>query len=173
MTIFDLPKEMPSWLLLYPSFNICRIFYYLTMKCGYSSCIASLSDLDPELIRCIIWLYITPVIYIVLGIYLYEVLPQQFGVRKHPLFFLHCKKPRRKSSIMKHIEEDKEMKNSDEEINEEIRKIRELEDEEKSNYPLVVDNLTKIYDSNRSKGRKALNGLNLLLNNNEIFGLLG
>lgn len=65
------------------------------------------------------------------------------------------------------------MKNSDDEINEEIKKIRELHDDEKSNYPLIVDNLTKIYDSNRSRGKKALNGLNLLLNNNEIFGLLG
>jgi len=37
---------------------------------------------------------------------------------------------------------------------------------------LICDGLTKIYNS-ENKEKKALNNLNLLLRNNEIFGLLG
>jgi ABC-type multidrug transport system ATPase subunit len=217
-TIFDLPKKIPIWLLTYPTFNICRIFYFLTVKCGYESCISSLSNLDEEMIKCIVMLFIMPFVYIFLGIYLYEVIPQQFGVRKHPLF---CFKSGKKGIInlkkkMIKIKEKNEDQNnlgefsnpadqdiidlelnresnynndqinypssSDEEIISEIRKIQSLNKEERVKYPLVVDNLTKIYESHthshrshhsKLKAKKALNNLNLALKNNEIFGLLG
>lgn len=39
-----------------------------------------------ELSKSLIILFISGFIYIILGIYLYEVIPQQFGVRKSPLF---------------------------------------------------------------------------------------
>lgn len=55
-----------------------------------------------------------------------------------------------------------------------------------NDFPLVVKNLSKIYETNSSntssdthnhnkrvERKKALNDLNLLLKNNEIFGLLG
>lgn len=88
ITIFDIPNEMPTWMLFYPSFNICRIFYILTMECGYSVCINDISKSSPELIRCIILLYTTSLIYTILGIYLYEVIPQEFGIKKSPFFCL-------------------------------------------------------------------------------------
>lgn len=207
-TIFNLPAKIPLWLLTYPTFNICRIFYYLTAKCGYESCIGDLGNLDVELIQCIVMLFVMPIVYIFLGIYLYEVIPQQFGVRKHPLFFL---KSGKSSKLKKKIKEknddlkgefsnptdqdniDLELNktgdenfnypsSTDEEINSEIRKIQSLDKEERGKYPLVVDNLTKIYESHthshrshssKLKVKKALNNLNLALKNNEIFGLLG
>ena len=43
------------------------------MKCGYSNCISSISEIDPELKKCVFILYITPWVLIILGIYLYEV----------------------------------------------------------------------------------------------------
>lgn len=207
-TIFNLPAKIPLWLLTYPTFNICRIFYYLTTKCGWDSCIGDLGNLDEELIQCIVMLFVMPIVYIFLGIYLYEVIPQQFGVRKHPLFFL---KSGKSSKLKKKIKEkNDDMKgefsnptdqdnidlelnktgdenfnypsSTDEEINSEIRKIQSLDKEERGKYPLVVDNLTKIYESHthshrshssKLKVKKALNNLNLALKNNEIFGLLG
>jgi hypothetical protein len=72
-TLYDLPKQAPLILLLYPTFTVCRILYYLTMKCGYDQCISSMSNLDPELQLCLILLFVMPWILIVLGIYLYEV----------------------------------------------------------------------------------------------------
>ncbi len=63
------------------------------------------------------------------------------------------------------------MNNYDEEIRNEIKIIKSLSDDRK-NYPLICDALTKIYYS-ENKEKKALNNLNLLLRNNEIFGLLG
>jgi ABC-type multidrug transport system ATPase subunit len=63
------------------------------------------------------------------------------------------------------------MNNYDEEIKNEIKIIKSLNDDRK-NYPLICDALTKIYYS-ENKEKKALNNLNLLLRNNEIFGLLG
>lgn len=51
------------------------------------------------MINCIISLYVGGAILFMLGAYLLEVLPQEFGVRQHPLFpikaiwnFLACKK---------------------------------------------------------------------------------
>jgi hypothetical protein len=86
LTIFDFPTLMPTWVLFYPAFNITRIFYHLTIKCGYESCINEFGSIPDELQKCIIILYISAFIYLFLGIYLYEVIPQQFGVRKSPFF---------------------------------------------------------------------------------------
>ena len=71
------------------------------------------------------------------------------------------------------IKDDLELNvdNYDDEIKNEIKSIKSLSDDKK-NYPLIVENLTKIYE-NENKEKKALNNLNLLLRNNEIFGLLG
>lgn len=63
------------------------------------------------------------------------------------------------------------MNHYDDDMKNEINIIKSLNDDRK-NYPLICDALTKIYYS-ENKEKKALNNLNLLLNNNEIFGLLG
>lgn len=174
---------MPAWLLFYPTFNICRILYYLTIKCGYEVCIGSFSGLSDELVTCLIVLFITPFIYMFLGMYFYEVLPQQFGVRKHPLFCVKkiCKKKKKKSVRSKSddISEDRiEVKSEDIMDNEvlgEMKKVQEMDKHDRRSHPLVVDHLTKIYQptGSKTKPKKALNALNLVLNNNEIFGLLG
>lgn len=182
LTLFEFPKEMPVWLLFYPSFNISRIFYYLTINCGYESCISSLDDprINTELKTCLIVLFISAFIYVFLGIYLYQVLPQQFGIRKHPLFFLKsCFKKNKRvrtKSIDTQTHENIPIASADDEVVEEQKKVENISKEDKKTYPLIVDNLTKIYeDPSGKKGRskRALNGVNLVLNTNEIFGLLG
>jgi ABC-type multidrug transport system ATPase subunit len=44
---------------------------------------------------------------------------------------------------------------------------------DRGDYPLIVEKLTKIYPSALTKGKKSLDNLTLSLNYNEIFGLLG
>ena len=100
---------MPFWLICYPAFNITRIFYFLTYKCGYETCISSLDSLPNELVWCLIMLYISAFFYIFLGIYLYEVIPQQFGVRKSPLF---CIQPLIKK-LTKKFSKKKKLKTED------------------------------------------------------------
>jgi ABC-type glutathione transport system ATPase component len=158
------------------------------MKCGYDTCLGSFDMLNSEMKTCLIILYIAPIIYIILGIYLYEVIPQQFGVRKHPLFCIKKLLKRRKKKAIRSRSEDaaeamhQEEKldvgsfgSSDEEIIGEQKKVASLDKHERHKYPLIVDNLTKIYinSGKNSKPKKALNNLSLILNNNEIFGLLG
>ena len=58
----------------------------MTYKCGYDKCIDSLDNLSDEFVNCYYLLFIF--VYIILGMYFYEVIPQEYGVRKHPLFFL-------------------------------------------------------------------------------------
>ena len=239
-TVFDFPNNIPVWLLWYPAFNICRIFYHISIKCGYEVCLQDLSKLPDELVTCIIILYVSAFIYIFLGIYLYEVIPQQFGIRKSPFFCikplinkLKCNKKKvdkfkgneniQGESLDSNLASDKDKDieigtNTDEEISNELNKINILikkhlenlennSEEENSNkneiflkskknidisiedlnnlnikdFPLVVSNLSKQYDDSKASTidndrvvrKKALNNLNLLLSNNEIFGLLG
>jgi hypothetical protein len=134
-------------MLLYPTFTMTRIIYYLTVKCGYETCISDLSTLDPELKLCIIMLYVVPWIYMILGMYLYEVLPQQFGVRKHPLFFLRfCKTKKNKKAVRSNSDVDIEASSShtsDDDVNHERKKVEEALND-KHRYPLIVDALTKV-----------------------------
>lgn len=107
-----------------------------------------------------------------------QVLPQQYGVRKHPLFFLpkYSGKGRTLKNNEKTIIDDLELQkieSGEEEILNEKNIIENLREEDKFNYPLVAHNLTKIYIENVLKPKLALNKLNLLLKNNEIFSLLG
>jgi hypothetical protein len=84
-----------------------------------------------------------------LGIYLYEVLPQQFGVRKHPLFFLDCfKRSKKRKLVRSNSDADVVMDieksiSTDDELQYEVQRVKEVSNE-RENYPLVVDSLTKV-----------------------------
>jgi hypothetical protein len=113
--------------------------------------LSSFSEIDSELGLCIAMLYITPWIYYILGIYLYEVIPQQYGVRKHPLFFINsikklcCSKKvhHKRDSLLEHDKLRISDINDDEIIND-LKIIKELKEDELENYPLVVNELTKV-----------------------------
>jgi hypothetical protein len=139
MTIFNFPRAYPTLLLLYPGFNITRILFILTMSCGNDDCVSNLSMMDDELINCIVFLYVTSVIYTILGIYLYEVLPQQFGVRKNFLFLF----PKLKKANRIHSHDIVSTISSDDELANEIKNVKEAI-KEKHQYPLIVENLTKV-----------------------------
>jgi hypothetical protein len=148
------------------------------MKCGYDVCIKSLYHLDDELITCLVILYITPWLYIIFGMYFYEVIPQQFGVRKSPFFFLSGflnfkKKKAFTKNDIEYVPALNGYSNDDNELAQEIKKVQQVSNQ-REKFPLIAENLTKIYKgSGARKSKKALSELNLVLNNNEIFGLLG
>lgn len=213
-SIYDLPEKYPVWLLLYPTFALCRVFYYMTLRCGYEKCIDRLSDVNDEMVTCFVLLFVMGIVFLFLGIYLYEIIPQEYGVRKSPKFCFkfNCCKKNNNSKLMKKVktEEDfnvvkdganstianislqgdfhslisnEENKNeclvpmNDDEIKLEVDKIKAMSQYEREQYPLVVEELTKVYDSNKKsktkKEKKSLDNFSICLNKNEIFGLLG
>jgi hypothetical protein len=139
-TVFDFPHRFPDWLLMYPTFNITRLIYTLAHKCGYEKCISKVSHISEEMVTCLIFLYTTPLIFIVLGIYLYEVLPQKFGVTKHPLFCLMavCKRRKQRKISIDHIE----LPSDDSGVLGQAKLIEIMDD--RSDYPLVAEGLTKV-----------------------------
>lgn len=108
-----------------------------------------------ELSTCLWVLYLSGFLYILVGMYLYEVVPQQFGVRRHPLFFLKkiLKLFRgKKNKIKSELDNSQEISNithndleMDDEIRNEVKQIKELGIDKKE-FPLVVDRLTKVFN---------------------------
>lgn len=152
--------------------------------CNMDTCINSLNNMPSELSDCLIVLYLSSIIYTILGIYLYEVMPKDFGVKKNLLFFLNnikssSSKKSNKSLLAINDTRDKELNVvNNEDLMQEIIKIEDIlkfddtltKDNNLTKYPLVCYNLSKQYETN---SKKSLNNFNIVLNENEIFGLLG
>ena len=97
LALFVLPTEAPYYLNLLPSFAICRIFFYMASYCGYEACIAEFKNVNTELRYCLGYMMLGSLIFLFLGVYLHEVLPKQYGIRKAPFFCIeeeikNCKK---------------------------------------------------------------------------------
>lgn len=60
--------------------------FYLCDRCSWESCIGGVQFLPWKIGRSIFALYVHAVLYLVAAIYLNEVVPQQYGVPRHPLF---------------------------------------------------------------------------------------
>ena len=103
LSVFVLPKEAPYILNIFPSFAICRIFFYMSCYCGYSSCINDFKNADIEIKYALGYMMLGTVIFTFLGVYLHEILPKQYGIRKNPFFcFL---------DVIKNFQRDKNMEN--------------------------------------------------------------
>ena len=121
--------------------------------------------------------FINIVIFSILSIYLDQVFPNEFGQKKHPLFFVTCLCKRRKVANFKNYSlEDIEMQNinpAHKEItdnNEIVEKVdSNLKQQELNNQALLIKNLNKIY----SNGKRAVNDLSLNMYRDQIFVLLG
>jgi len=66
---------LPKVLYLFPTFPFNRILYICTNACAYTSCVKDLFTADHEIKECAASLYIFAVIYLVLALYLNEVVP--------------------------------------------------------------------------------------------------
>jgi len=185
MTIFPDPQTMPFYLNLYPPFAFCRLIYNLCTKCADNNCVSSFSLMTSEMWINLLFLYLGAGLFLILGLYLEQVLPQEYGVAKHPLFFIKdlpfFKKkdkdqlPRisvapRLSRNTSLFTEDQE----DEDVHEERKFVARLEEEDYDKYPLVVKNLRKVYRASGGKPSKvAVKNFSLHISKGELFGLLG
>lgn len=111
------------------------------------------------------------VVMFVLFLYLDAVLPREYGIPKHPLFFLQDirrafqKKDDReiRASALQaidHVMEDSDVARMRMEVDEGHYSVED---------PLVTRHLRKVYDS----GKVALVDLNLIIRRGTCFGLLG
>eukprot|EP00727_Mastigamoeba_balamuthi_P009933 m51a1_g5562 hypothetical protein (816) ;mRNA; f:577506-581091 len=169
-----------SWIvLLYPPWAAYRAFANMGINCGDEHCP---QGIDGELYYAAIILWVSvPVLYI-LAVYLDAVLPQEFGIREHPLFFLRPLKrlllPARGSERPEaEADTEKDAGADGEELDVDVREERDLVNDlaRKKLYseaPLLVQNAGKTYGSGSEK-KVALQGVTLHVNKGECLGLLG
>ena len=114
-TLFTYPTRMSWWLLLYPTFPYVRVFYHLTVACTYTVCVSQFKHLDSEASLSIGLLYVEAVVFLLLALYLQQVIPQTYGVRKHPLFLCRdmCRKKRNVADLEAYEEIEEEDRNRD------------------------------------------------------------
>jgi len=86
--VSDENNEMYKHLWLTPMFPFTRIFYILTDHCAFQRCITRWDAHPEEIFTLIKVMYVQSVIYFLIAMYLYEIVPQRYGVPKHPLYFL-------------------------------------------------------------------------------------
>ena len=118
LAMFVIPKEAPYILNIFPSFAVSRIFYYMTTYCGYETCIKNFDKINNEVRYALVYMLIGGIIFNCLGVYLYEVLPKQYGIRKNPIYCIEdgvkkCQKEKEEKEeiIREEIIDDKNNKN--------------------------------------------------------------
>ena len=150
LAMFVIPKEAPYILNIFPSFAMSRIFYYMATYCGYETCIAKFSRINDEVRYALVYMFIGGTIFLCLGVYLYEVLPKQYGIRKNPVFCIEdgikkCQKEKEEENV---IREDNKSEN-----NENEKKV-DLLIEENNNENINLNN--NIDDNEDEEVRKEL-----------------
>lgn len=187
--VYNLDTGELSWAYFpYPMFPYCRIFYILSDECTFSKCISRFSEYPQEVYNCIGAIYIDSVMYLVLALYLNQVMPQKYGVPKHPLFFMESfikrNFPKMHPMIYKdesHLklyrdasEDQVELELEDQDVKEERQFIYNMSKQEFADYPLVAMNVRKVYPAlGNGKPKIANKNINLRINSGELFGLLG
>ncbi len=73
---YQYPTEFPIGLQMIPPFAFVRTYYLMMMKCSQGDCYYDMGVLTSELKQCIAFLYLGFLVFFLLGIYLYEVIPQ-------------------------------------------------------------------------------------------------
>jgi len=184
--LYASPKQLPTAVLIYPPIAFTRIIYLLCFRCGSAECVSEFAELNAEMTDCLKVLYIGALFFFLLGLYLDEVLPKEYGVKKHPLFFIKNLFPRtpqgqrnsvaRKVSDKQSNEDDREEEhdiNEDEELREERKFVEKLQSPF-TRFPLVIKHLRKVYKPVGGKPAKiAVEDFSLHIKRGETFGLLG
>lgn len=86
LALYQYPRPQPTYFSIYPTFALDRLFYLMLTKCTDDRCYRSLSGLDEEAKTCVIVLYAAFFIFQILGMYLFEIVPQEFGVKQKLTF---------------------------------------------------------------------------------------
>ncbi|KAL4478578.1 hypothetical protein ABPG74_006813 [Tetrahymena malaccensis] len=110
-------------------------------------------------------------IFIILGLYFDQVFPNDFGKKRHPLFFISwiwekkLSPEEKKRKLLEKVDGEQSF-----DFNENFEDVpQNLKDQEELNQTVKITNLRKIYPS----GKSAVNGLSFSMYNGQIFALLG
>jgi ABC-type multidrug transport system ATPase subunit len=169
LAVYPAPHHMPSYFYLYPHFAMTRAVYLLSYNCGYYKCIEDWHEVNDELTYCLLSLYLGGAVYMVIALYLNEIVPRQYGVPRHPLF---CIKGREAAvdipdDPLTSLEPEEELV-SDERMT--VHNIRPPFND----YPLIVKDLRKVYPATGGRDAKvAVKNMCLVVKEGELFGLLG
>lgn len=184
-TVFN-NQDMPFWFyFLYAPFACYRGLYLIGITCFAMECITwDQVAVGSQMFYILLFLYLDMIIYFVLAFYLDQVLPSEYGVPKHPLFFMDPlkkfiqSKRSKGSSAEKNalLRRDEETVDDEEELDDDViaerKRVREHRYPDDS--PIVIHNLKKTYPAQVGQPeKKALRGLSLALSKGECFGLLG
>eukprot|EP01119_Soliformovum_irregulare_P016294 TRINITY_DN4697_c0_g1_i1.p1 TRINITY_DN4697_c0_g1~~TRINITY_DN4697_c0_g1_i1.p1 ORF type:complete len:870 (-),score=220.23 TRINITY_DN4697_c0_g1_i1:30-2567(-) len=167
------PGEYPQALAAYPFFAFSRGLYLLSGGCGSTIC--HFNTLPREYIIVIGALIAQTFFFGMLGMYLDQVMPKEFGVRKPFLFPFHAIRDRRNRRKMRDgtyqvastmAEDDAEEEDAD--VIEERIKIQS--GNLNSSTPVIISGLSKKYAGAK---KMSLNHVYLSIAEGEFFGLLG
>ena len=84
--VYQYPLQMPYGLRMFAPFGFVRILYTMLTACSEGRCFGNVGNITEEMTDCIIYLYLNFIFFFVLGTYLFEIVPQEFGVTRSPLF---------------------------------------------------------------------------------------
>ena len=155
LAMFVIPKEAPYILNIFPSFGVSRIFYYMAAYCAYETCLSTFDRVNDEIKYAMIYMLIGGIILTILGVYLYEVLPKQYGIRKSPFFFIE--------DLIKKIKKEKEdeeliiEESNDNNNKEKDQFIDDNSNEEKNDNLLGDENIND--SNNNSNSNKSIDSI--------------
>lgn len=86
VAVFTSPRRLPEWMMHYPAFPYVRVMYLILDPCTWESCYGDYNLMPPEVSEMQWHLFRNSIVYFVLALYLNEVVPQTYGVAKHPLW---------------------------------------------------------------------------------------
>eukprot|EP01100_Stratorugosa_tubuloviscum_P008759 TRINITY_DN3648_c0_g3_i1.p1 TRINITY_DN3648_c0_g3~~TRINITY_DN3648_c0_g3_i1.p1 ORF type:complete len:851 (-),score=271.54 TRINITY_DN3648_c0_g3_i1:91-2613(-) len=185
---FNVSELPPLSYLFFPPFVFYRAIYVMGSSCGIFQCFR-MSDVYPgsQMFWLLIYLYAEGFILMIISIYLDAIIPQEYGIAKHPLFFLKPIKKLftsklkndheminidEKTSFLQQLEEGSNNGDEDNDVDAQIRLAHTIP--LKENLSLVVRDLKKTYAGGwRIPSKTAIKSLCLCLKSNECFGLLG
>ncbi|CAD8082367.1 unnamed protein product [Paramecium sonneborni] len=113
------------------------------------------------------WHMINIIVYLVLAIYLDQVFPNEWGVKKHPLFFINWIWQKNRVDRISHSSMTIERMNTHDDKFEEVEQA--LKEQEQKNEALIINGLYRTYPN----GKQAVSNLNLSMYQGQIFALLG
>lgn len=140
--------------------------------------------LEPEIFNLLRSLFINPVIFLVLALYLNEVIPQTYGIPRHPLFpieklicsvspSLH-KKIFGDENALVGFKDETELVDEDQDAKEERDIVYKLKKSDYFKYPLIAKDIRKVYPGVGNRAPKVANKcISLKVQSGELFGLLG
>ena len=156
LALFVIPTEAPYILNIFPTFAICRIFFYMASYCGYESCIGDFKNVNNELRYALGYMMLGSVIFTILGVYLHEVLPKQYGIRKNPIFCIedeikNCQRKNDKTDDMIIDDDNKKEKEENDDNNIKTNLIDNKNENENDENISLSDNYNPLKDKEIEK----------------------